>query len=134
MAGRLAPATPRNRAEPTIALINVVFLMLVFFLVAGQIARPTDRDMRLVEADLASARVPDDALLIRADGTTLWRGEETAPEDFAAAQPPGTGDDRVMRLLPDRDLPARDLIAIAGALRAAGATEVRLITERGLSE
>ena len=27
-----------NRREPTIALINVVFLMLVFFMVAGTIA------------------------------------------------------------------------------------------------
>lgn len=121
---------PRRRAEPTIALINVVFLMLVFFLVAGRIARPIEDDLRLVQADLAAARVPDDALVLRADGSLLWQGRPADPESVIAAMP-GEGP---LRLLPDRDLPARDLIAVAARLRElAGDREVRLVTERGLT-
>jgi biopolymer transport protein ExbD len=117
----------RRQAEPTIALINIVFLMLVFFLVAGQVARPVDRDVDLVDTALAAARVPDDALVLRADGTTLWQGDAVTPEGFAVAQPNGP-----LRVLPDRNVPARDLIALAGALRAATGREVRLITARSL--
>lgn len=126
---RLAPR-PRVKPEPTIALINIVFLMLVFFLIAGQVAQPVDRDVQLVDADLAAARVPDDALVLRADGTVLWRGETTTPEAFAAAR---HAQDGPLRILPDRNLPARDLIAVAASLRAQTGQDVRLVTQRGLA-
>ncbi len=121
---RLAP-TPRPRAESTIALINVVFLMLIFFLVAGQIAAPVDQDVQLVAADMDMAPVPDDALVLHADGRVTWRGAASDAASFAAAHSEG-----VLRLMPDRDAPARDLIALALALRAAGGQEVRLVTEQ----
>lgn len=123
---RLSPR-PRARGEPTIALINIVFLMLVFFLVAGQVARPVDREVVLVDAAVAAARVPDDVLVLRADGTILWRSAPVKLEDFAAAQPDGP-----LRLLPDRNVPARELIALASTLRAAKGREVRLVTARSL--
>ncbi len=127
--GRLAPR-PRRRAEPTIALINIVFLMLVFFLVAGQVARPLDREVQLVDAALATERAPDDALVLRADGAMLWRGDPVTPEAFAAAQSGGP-DATPLRILPDRNLPARELIAVAASLRAASGRDVRVITTRG---
>ena len=43
----------RPTREPTIALINIVFLMLIFFLVAGTLARPLERELRLVQAQEA---------------------------------------------------------------------------------
>ncbi|MCX7645795.1 MAG: biopolymer transporter ExbD [Rhodobacteraceae bacterium] len=112
------------------ALINVVFLMLVFFLVAGQVARPVPREVELVEADFDAARAPDDALVLRADGTTLWRGQPTEPEVFAASAPV----ERPLRLLPDRSVPAATLIAVAARLRvAAQGRAVRLVTARSLA-
>ncbi|ARU01204.1 ExbD/TolR family protein [Yoonia vestfoldensis] len=126
---RLAPP-PRAKPEPTIALINVVFLMLVFFLIAGQVAQPLERDMQLVDADIAAARVPDDALVVLADGTLLWRAEVTTPAAFAAAQADQSGG---LRLLPDRNLPARELIALAAALRSATGQDLRLVTQTGLA-
>jgi biopolymer transport protein ExbD len=126
---RLAPS-PRAKPEPTIALINVVFLMLVFFLIAGQVAQPLDRDVQLVDADSMAARVPDDALVLRADGTLIWHGLATTLTDFVAAQPDQTG---ALRILPDRYLPARDLIAVAAALRAQTGQDVRLVTRQGLA-
>jgi biopolymer transport protein ExbD len=126
---RLAPS-PRAKPEPTIALINVVFLMLVFFLIAGQVAQPLDRDVQLVDADSMAARVPDDALVLRADGTLIWNGLATTLADFVAAQPDQTG---ALRILPDRHLPARDLIAVAAGLRAQTGQDVRLVTRQGLA-
>lgn len=126
---RLA-APARRPAEPTITLINVVFLMLIFFLVAGQVAAPVDREIRLIDASALAARAPDDALAIRNDGTTLWRGEQITPEAFAAARI--AEGDQALRLVPARDLPAQDLLRIATALRMAGAAEVRLVTDRSV--
>ena len=39
---------PKTEREPTIALINIVFLMLIFFLVAGTLAQPLDSALKLV--------------------------------------------------------------------------------------
>lgn len=124
---RLA-ATPRRPSEPTITLINVVFLMLIFFLVAGQVAAPVDRDIQLIDATALATRAPDDALAVRSDGTTLWRGEAISPGAFAAVRIADGAD--VLRLVPARDLPAQDMLRIANALRMAGAAEVRLVTDR----
>jgi biopolymer transport protein ExbD len=46
---------------------------------------------------------------------------------MAALPPEAQG---IARIMPDRDAPARDLIALARALRAVGAAEVRIVTER----
>jgi len=123
-------ARPKSRREPTIALINIVFLMLVFFMVAGTLAQPMDSGLSLIRTADLDGRAPPDALVIRADGTLLYRGIEIT----SAAYVPLRGDDIAaeLRLVPDRDLPAADLVRIARDLRSAGAGRVIIVTERGL--
>ncbi|MFX0546159.1 ExbD/TolR family protein [Roseovarius sp. S1116L3] len=125
-------ARPSSRREPTIALINIVFLMLVFFMVAGTLARPMDNDVTLVRTDALEGRPPPDGLVIRADATLSYRGEELAS---AGALLPrlGTEANPEVRLVPDRDLPAAQLVRIARDLRAAGAGRIVIVTERGLN-
>lgn len=120
---------PRSRREPTIALINIVFLMLVFFMVASTLAPPLDRDLRLVRTQTLEARPPPDALVAHPDGRLSYRGEDIA--DAAAYLALRDGSD-VARVVPDRALPASDLVTLGRALRAAGATRVMIVTERGL--
>ncbi|EIE51280.1 ExbD/TolR family protein [Salipiger aestuarii] len=122
----------KSHREPTIALINVVFLMLIFFLVAGQVAQPVDASLKLVNtAELDGAPPPNDALVVRPDGSLLWRGAPIASaEAFLAergAEAPAT-----VRVVPDRALPAADLVALARALRRGGAESVMVVSERGL--
>ena len=128
----LAPQPIRRRPEPMIALINVVFLMLVFFLVAAQVAPPLGREVKLVETERLEGRAPPDAAVIRADGTMVYRGAEITPEAYLAARLSEQAGAVGLRLVPDRDLPAARLVAIAGNLRRAGAGEIRIVTERGL--
>lgn len=128
----LAPLPLRRRSEPMIALINIVFLMLVFFLVAAAIAPPIDRSVALVEAAQAEGRAPPDAAVIRADGTMIYRGAEVTSEAYLAARLSEASGAVALRLVPDRDLPAARLVGIAGELRRAGATEIWIVTERGL--
>jgi biopolymer transport protein ExbD len=115
-----------------IALINIVFLMLVFFLVAASVAPPMYRRVALVEAAQAEGRAPPDAAVIRADGTMIYRGAEITSEAYLAARLSEASGAVALRLVPDRDLPAARLVGIAGELRRMGATEIWIVTERGL--
>ncbi|WP_299970297.1 biopolymer transporter ExbD [uncultured Roseobacter sp.] len=121
----------RRKREPTIALINIVFLMLVFFLVAGTLAPPLDPSLSLVKTRDLEGRPPPDALIIHSDGTLSFRG---ADQSDAETYVQSLSDDAraVVRILPDRDLPAATLVAVGRALSRGGAGQVMIITERGL--
>ncbi|MCR8825827.1 ExbD/TolR family protein [Pseudosulfitobacter koreensis] len=119
----------KSEREPTIALINVVFLMLVFFMVAGTLAPPLDPDLKLVETADLKGEAPSDALVIGADGTLTHRGQPVDVAGFVGAVPVA---DATARLIPDRAAPAHVVIETARALRAAGAGRVVIVTEKAL--
>jgi biopolymer transport protein ExbD len=127
----MKPRRARAEREPTIALINIVFLMLIFFLVAGTLAPPLDRDLRLVSAEEIEGSAPPDALVLHPDGRMTHRGAEIADPAAFLADLPREARARV-RVVPDRDLPAATLVEVGRALREAGAETVVLVTERGL--
>ena len=121
----------RAEREPTIALINIVFLMLIFFLVAGTLAVPLDKDLRLVSTGNLDGSPPADALVLHADGRMTHRGAAiTSVGEFVADMPEETR--KHVRIVPDRELPAAVLVAQGRALRDAGAERVVIVTERGL--
>jgi biopolymer transport protein ExbD len=120
-------APPRRMRDTTIPMINVVFLMLVFFLVAGTIAAPLDPDLKLVRTSDLEGREPPDALVLRADGSLSFRGAPTEPAAYMAGHDTGP-----VRIVPDRDASGPRLIELAGTLRRLGATSVILVTERSL--
>ena len=121
----------RKEREPTIALINIVFLMLIFFLVAGTLAVPLDGDLTLVRTAELERTAPGDALVVHADGRMSFRGQDIgAPSDYLALLDEESRE-RV-RIGPDAELPAIELVAIGRALRRAGAGSVVIVTERGL--
>jgi len=125
-----APA-PRRRPEPTIPLINIVFLMLIFFMAAATLAPPLDGDLRLVRTADLEGRAPPDALVIHEDGRLSFRGEALPDAAAYMAARPGNAGETV-RIIPDAALPAADLIRLGAGLRAAGAGRVVMVTERGL--
>ncbi|WP_201742095.1 biopolymer transporter ExbD [Mangrovicoccus ximenensis] len=55
-------------------LINIVFLMLIFFLVAAQLARPRDPALKLVQTADPATRPPADAVVLDAAGQVSFRG------------------------------------------------------------
>ena len=65
----------RKKSEPTIALINIVFLMLIFFLVAGTLAQPLHGKLQLIKTSDLEGREPPDALVLHANGRLSYRGE-----------------------------------------------------------
>lgn len=119
----------RRKPEPTIALINVVFLMLIFFMVAGTLSPPIDPDLQLVKTRDLDGRDPANALVIAEDGTLRYRGRAV---DNVSPYVADLNDGTTARILPDRNAPAERLIAISRELRAAGAEKVLILTEKAL--
>ena len=126
----LRPPPRRTKADPNIAMINVVFLMLIFFMVAGSIAPPLARTITPVQSLAANPLPPPDALILNLDGSLTWRGTAVDPGQFIQGLP---ADQRAkVRLFPDRDVPAGTLVAIARSLTEAGAGDVVPLSERTL--
>ena len=114
----------RSRREPTIALINIVFLMLIFFMAAATLASPLDADLRLVRTEDIEGRV-------HAEGRRRYRGAAVVDAAaYVAALPEAAR--ATLRLVPDAALPAADLLRLGEALRRAGAGRIVIVTERGL--
>jgi len=118
---------PRRTRDSTIALINVVFLMLIFFLIAGTVATPLDPDLNLVDTSELEGREPPDALVLHSDGTLSFRGTQTDPETYMAGREPAP-----VRIVPDRDVAGARLIEVTGELRRLGAVSVFVVTEKAL--
>lgn len=108
----------RRRGEPVLPLINVVFLLLVFFLIAGQLARPLPADLQLARIDPGALPEHPDALIVTRNGRLYWNGAETALADLPV--------EGRMRLIPDRALPAAELMALARQLTELGAEDLRI--------
>ncbi|MEM1288857.1 MAG: biopolymer transporter ExbD [Pseudomonadota bacterium] len=126
-------SSAREKPEPTIALINVVFLMLIFFLIAGALAPPLDQDLTLVRAADLEGREPPDSLVIKSDGSLSYRQTETTLDAFLGSVQLERGDKQLaLRIVPDRELPAQELLDVARQLREQGVDQIFLVTERSL--
>lgn len=116
-----------SQREPIIALINIIFLMLIFFMVAGSLSGRTDSSVEFVRTSTLDCCVPPDALVVLADGQMTHRGVPVLNAEDYLAQAPGSA--LVARIVPDRRLPAKDLLVIIKTLRGAGARQVIVLTE-----
>ncbi|MEM9880684.1 MAG: biopolymer transporter ExbD [Pseudomonadota bacterium] len=122
----------RAKSEPTIALINIVFLMLIFFLVAAQVAPPLERGLDLVETQKLEGKVPPDAMVVMPDGLMKFRGAQVTPQQYVTIMQEENGTIEQVRLVPDRELSAVHLIEIGNTLRENGVAKIMIVTERSL--
>ncbi|MBN7756537.1 biopolymer transporter ExbD [Nitratireductor aquimarinus] len=131
---RLARPTQTRQRESTIALINIVFLMLIFFLVAGTLTPPLDNDVSLISTIEADRSQPPDALFVTSEGEMRLRGTATDAQSFMLERVDTLGETAAreleIKVAADRELPAAKLVDIVGALKAAGASRISIITER----
>ncbi len=139
---RIPTPPQRARADNTIALINVVFLMLIFFLFAGSVEPNDAHDITPPDVSMETEKTnTGGALVVRADGTMTLSGQPVALEDLAralAGQADGasqTGADDVagaqpLRVVADKELPARTLSDILAAAREAGRVKISLVARQ----
>lgn len=132
---RIYPPTEDHRTEVTmIPMVNVVFLLLIFFMVVGQI---TPRDALDVSPPVSSSgqTQPDQfsQIVIAADGRMLLEDAEIDIPALIDAVTDQVAQDPAARfqLKADAALDANRLILILEILRQAGVRELALVTEYG---
>jgi biopolymer transport protein ExbD len=119
-----APRRPaRQPRENIVPMINVVFLLLVFFVMTTQIAPPDPFDIAPPEAGDAPPPDAPDILFVAADGQLARAGltGDAALGGIVAGQ--------ALTLRADRALPAPDLARLLARLAALGVTDVALVTQ-----
>lgn len=132
---RIAPVTRKSGrlAEPLLPMIDVVFFLIVFFMIASRFAEPEpfgiDRPRALAEAEVASER----SLYLSAEGAVAVRAAEGVVEGdaaIAALVARCAEDCGPVLIHADAATPAAALAALVPKLAAAGLGDVRLVTVR----
>lgn len=124
---------PRRRPpyETMVPLINVVFLLLIFFLLAGTMEPSEPVNVNLPSGVISDKNTRLPATLYLDEDGFVWIGKKMIPpelsgvmmKDFLKSQ----GTDRVA-IKADRDAPADDLLTVMESLRLAGVKQVTLET------
>ncbi|SDR16954.1 biopolymer transporter ExbD [Pseudovibrio sp. Tun.PSC04-5.I4] len=119
---------PQKRAlENTIPLINIVFLMLIFFLFAGSIDRDDAKNVKPAETrEQTSRELIAGALIMAADGSILQNDQ---PVDVADLVPIGSESSPLM-VVADKALSGQTLARTLAALKKQGFAEITLVTVR----
>jgi biopolymer transport protein ExbD len=124
------PASRRPDIEPVLPLINVVFLLLIFFMVAGRMAPSLPADITPPASAVAEAGAEEVVeIVVDSHGQVSWRGERVALADLPDRLD-GIRKDRPVTLLTDGEIPVVLLRPALEALRQAGITDVLLLTRR----
>ncbi len=126
---RFPDPPPRLPSEPLLPMINVVFLMLVFVLIAGRIAPPDPFAVVppevAVGADLAGG---DHTLYLSAAGVAGFGGVTGAAALDALAAAGAEGCDGALVLRADSGAEAAAVARVFSRVAALGFDEVRIVT------
>ncbi len=128
---RIAPDERRRPLlEPMLPLINVVFLLLVFFMVAGHMAQQPPVAVQTPESQARHQPLEErPRLALRSDGELLLDGEPLSREQLVAEAEQLLGG-KSPRLHADARVSSKELRPVLQALRDAGFDSIQLITLR----
>ena len=115
----------RRRGENIVPMINVVFLLLIFFLMSAQIAPPDPFDVELPESKNSTDQRAQNTLFVSLDGTVVFEG---ARDDAAFAKLSAHDASTPLFLKADSELAAPRLATLLSRLAQAGVKDVRLVT------
>lgn len=118
-------ATPRPARRPSLTpMIDVVFLLLVFFMLAARFGQ--DMGLALVPAGDDGARYEGPPRLVEFDGSGLWvNGIETSREELPDALAVLMPDNSALVVLRPREgASVQDLTGLTDLLRGAGIVQI----------
>jgi biopolymer transport protein ExbD len=129
---RCSAPPPRRVREPIAPLIDVVFLLLIFFMLIGVIA---PLDLFPVEPPTAERASAEEGgkltILLAADGRLAFEGMELDLPTLQARLGEAEGRGASVELKADATVDSGQVIAVLNALRAAGVERLALLTVRG---
>lgn len=121
----------RNEEERVLPLINVVFLLLIFFMVAGQLSASDPFKIEPPAAERGAATEQRNSLvLIGADGKLALDGKilPAGALQSALTQRFDGANDATVRVKADAQAKTGRVVAVMHLLRKAGADKIRLLT------
>lgn len=128
---RFEPRRPKNDEERILPLINVVFLLLIFFMLAGRLAASDPFEITPPRsASEGNPNQQDMLVLIDAEGRLALDGEVVSESDLkqtVADRLDNNGRPSV-RVKADGRADANGVVAIMETLREAGVTQLELLT------
>jgi len=126
---------PERRPDPTeeriLPLINVVFLLLIFFMLTGSLSMSEPFDIEPPASQSQSAHEPEAVMILMARDGRLALDNTAMPEDRlleAVAEQIREHPEATITLKADARLPANRLVRFTQALHAAGLEQLRLLT------
>ena len=122
--------TPRRRSriDSIVPMINIVFLLLIFFLLTATVAPPDPLSVVLPESTAEARADRSGVLHVAADGRLAFEGVEGEAVYAAIADRPEDAPPLLLRA--DRALPGAALAGVMRRLGAAGTGPVRLVVGR----
>lgn len=130
----------RNRdahQENLIPLINIVFLILIFFLVASTLRSfdPQGLDLPRAAAEAGADQGPN-VLLVFADGGTQLAGARVSPDSLRdrLARFRRNNPDLPLLIAPDQSLPAKRLVDLSAMARGAGIEDILVVVQKKESD
>ncbi|PJI84232.1 biopolymer transport protein ExbD [Yoonia maricola] len=121
---KLPPARQRIQIDSSLAIVNIVLLLIFFFLTTGSMSNSASIPVQLPDtSELPLDLLPQPLLSVDADGAMMLNGEPIAPGTLAAAMI----DEPTIHLLADRNANAGALLDMLAAEELI-AVEVRMVT------
>lgn len=126
------PRSRRTSEDNVLPLINIVFLLLIFFMIAGALSTTTPFDLRPARVQ-AAPDVPAPAssgIAIAGDGRIAFGGDTIGLDALPARLERWQAereDDKPLVVRADAQAGSERLLAVIDALREAGVGRVRLL-------
>jgi len=125
---RRQPSTDEN----VLPLINIVFLLLIFFMLAGAVSATAPFPLEPPTTRAAeSTSAPQSGIAIAGDGRLAFGGEKIELEglvDAVEAWREDAGADAILSVRADAGARSSRLLEVLGRLRAADVDEIRLLS------
>lgn len=124
----------RNDDDSVLPLINVVFLLLIFFMLAGHLAAGDPFVIEPPKSQSEGQNTPQDMLiLVSSDGRFALDGVEMSEEALIETatqrlQLQEHAEDMTLRLKTDGGTPANRIVGLMQRLRQAGFKSLKLLT------
>lgn len=137
----LARRKKKPKADTSLPLINIVFLLLLFFLVAGQVSEKLRDDIEPPQSTLLEkGQPPQRGVFISQDGIVFFNSIRINAIDVATMAGTGAGNAKArclakcpVRIVADHRLDAAKLTSILKKIRQGGAKDLMLVTLKGPS-
>jgi len=120
--------------------VNIVFLLLLFFLTAGTLLQDAESEIKAPNTEeLPLARLPRPLLSVSSEGDLFLDGKPISVDQLLTTAPPQTDAEEdlssaaplpILYVMPDRDLAANRFLGIVKTIRAAGLWNITLVTIR----